>query len=1124
MKTILLLISILFLFLTGCNRHQEQKTTNSFSPRIVESKGYVVPKDSMAEPKVVMAGKPKIIRAGKPQVVLTNTNVFPAGIPKVVLAGKPEIFTPGLDSFLLPKTVPAIDSPYVAGIPEMVLAKDAYIKDNNPQNFSSFTKLQGLKANNIFCIMQDNNGNLWFGTGGGGACRYDGKYFTHFTKKEGMSNHMIRSIIQDKSGNLWFGMWGDGVYRYDGKNFTHFTEKEGLSYETVFSMLQDTDGNIWIGMMNGSISKYDGKSFTQFILKHKPQDQNEYPVTSIVQDKSGNLWFGTLMHGVYCYNGKTFSHFTKKEGLGSDAVYSMLIDKNENIWFGTNHGGACFYDGRSFIHFSDKEGLGNCNINDIIEDKSGNLWFGSDDCGVIRFDGTSFTHFTEKEGLGNNSVYSLFQDRSGNIWIGGCGSGVSRYNGRIFTHFTEKEGLSDKRVLNILQEKDGNLWFGTWNGGANRYDGKSFTRFTKKEGLSDELITCMFKDKKGNIWFATWGKGVICYDGKSFLHYTEKEGLAGNYMMSIIEDKSENIWFGSDGNGESRYDGKSFTCFGIKEGLSNDGIMCAFKDKSENLWFGTARGGVNRYDGKSFTQFTEKEGLSTNWVNCLIQDNSGNMWFGTRGGGVCRYDGKSFMHFTEKEGLCDNEVNSILQDKRGTLWFGTPFGLSKLSDDYMMKLAKASENGNTDQPVIFKNYTYEDGFLGISCFPKSIFEDNKGTIWIGTNDRLTAYHPGGDEPDTIAPNIQITGIQLFNEKIAWLDLYKKKDSGLVLGNGVHISNIKFDSLSKWYSLPENLSLAYNNNYVTFNFIGITQIQSHKVKYKFKLEGLDENWSSLTTHTEAPYGNLPHGTYTFKVKSVNSEGYWSKEFKYTFTIRPPWWKTWWAYTGYMLLIMAGMWAVIYSIIEYQRKKIRLIVNERNRIARELHDDIGAELNRITMVSQFLYKKTIMDEDMQEKLRYISEAGKKVLGSIGEIIWTMNPQKDNLDSLLAYIRRFVTEYLETNGIDVNIEFPDDIPANEISDEYRRNLFLVVKEAIANISKYSKATTVLLSMNIREKLADFEISDNGIGFSVKEKQEWGNGLRNMNQRMKDIGGNFHISSDQNQGTLIRLTFPVR
>jgi len=1120
MRTLVLLTALILIVLVACDRQNEEKNQKIVSPRVVEANGYVVPEDSIESPKVIPAGKPRIRKAGTPNVALTNTNVVPAGLPKVVLAGNPQIYIPEKDSIFLPKTVPAIDKPFPVGTPEMALVKDAKTKDHNPQNFSSFTKLQGLNHNNIFCIIQDDNGNLWFGTGGGGASRYDGKYFTHFTKKEGLSNDLIAEIIQDKNGNLWFGTWGGGVCRYDGRNISQFTVNEGLSYDVVLSLFEDKRGNIWVGMMDGSVCKYDGKSFTQFSVKY---GVNEYPVNSILQDKSEDLWFGTLGNGVYCYNGKSLRHFTKNEGLSSNDVHCMLLDKTGNIWFGMESG-VCLYDGKSFKHFTAKEGLSNYRVRCIMQEKSGNLWFGTDGDGVFFYNGSSFTHFTESEGLGNNSVYSLFEDRCGNIWIGGNGSGVSRYYGRSFTHYTEREGLSDRRVLGIIQDKSGALWFGTWSGGVNRYDGKSFTHYTQKEGFSNNLITYIFQDKTGNLWFGTYAGGVICYDGKSFLHFTEEEGMCYNWVESIMDDKDGNLWFATDGGGVCRYDGKYFTCISENEGLSFNGVLCEFKDRSGNLWFGTSRGGLNRYDGKSFTHFTSKEGLSNDFVTTIIQDRIGNMWFGTNGGGACRYDGKSFMYFTEKEGLPSNKIQSILQDNRGNLWFGTPNGLSKLPDNYRMKLLKASENGGTEQPVLFKNYLYEDGFLGIGCFHKSIYEDTDGTIWIGTNDRLTAYHPEGDEPDTIAPNIQMTGLQLFNEDIAWHHLAKNKDTSLILGNGVKISNFAFDSISKHYFLPERLSLAYNNNYLTFTFIGITLKQSSQVKYKFKLEGLDENWSAPSTRTEAPYGNIPPGSYTFKVKAMNSEGYWSEEFNFSFTIRPPWWKTWWAYTGYILIILGGIGTVIYSIFENQRKKIRLIITERNRIARELHDDIGAELTRITILSQSLHKNPNVGDDIREKLRKISETGKKVLGSIGEIIWTMNPQKDNLDGLAAYIRRFVTEYFETNDIDLNIEFPNEIPPKSISDEYRRNVFLVIKEAASNITKYSKATHVKLTMNVDEKSASFEISDDGTGFSVREKENWGNGLRNMHQRMKDIGGTFLITSETDHGTFIRMTFPVR
>jgi ligand-binding sensor domain-containing protein/two-component sensor histidine kinase len=1113
-----LFISLSFLFLSSCNRRQEQKTAHIYSPKVVEAKGYVMSYDSIAEPTVVSAGKPRVVKAGKPKVVLTNTNVHPAGAPEVVMAGIPKISAPGKDSFLLPKTVTAIDSPFVAGIPEIVEARDAHAKDINPCNFSTFNTFEGLRHGIIQCIKQDRSGNLWFGTGGGGACRYDGKYFTHYTEKEGLSNPIVTDILQDKSGTFWFATWGGGVNRYDGKFMTHFTTKEGLSDDIVLTVFQDKRGDIWFGTLDEELNKYDGKTFTHY---SKKEGMGHNATTGIIQDTSENLWFATWGGGVDCYNGKSFTHITEKEGLGNNKIRSIYMDDTGALWFGKNGGGLSRYDGKFFTNLSEKQGMRNSNITSIIQDKNKNFWLGTMSGGTM-YDGHSFTDFTEKEGLSNYS-HEIFQDRTGNFWFGGEGSGMSRWDGKIFTHFTKNEGLSDNRVLSILQDRSGILWFGTWAGGVNCYDGKSFKHYTQKEGFSNTMIVGITQVKNGDIWFSS-GEGAICYNGTSFLHFTEEQGLPCNYVEKIIEDNIGNLWFVTDCGGVCRYDGKSFTHYTDRQGMSSNGVINGLQDKKGNLWFSAGRSGVNRFDGKSFTRFSEKEGLSNNMIVSLFEDKDGILWFGSRGGGVNRYDGKSFMIFTEKEGLCSNIVNSIIQDKSGNLWFGTASGLSMLSADYMLKLFKPINGLSTKQPVLFKNFTYEDGFLGTGCYSNALYEDNQGDIWIGATDRLTAYHPEGDEPDTIPPNAQLTRIQLFNENIPWLDLEKNRDTSFLLGNGVRFSNFMFDSISPWYYLPVNLSLAWNNNYLTFNFIGITLKRSKKVKYQYKLDGFDENWSAPASRTEAPYGNIPHGAYTFKVRAMNSEGYWSKEFNYTFTIRPPWWKTWWAYTGYILLFIAAIGAVIYSVIEFQRRKIRLIVHERNRIARELHDDIGAELNRITIVSQLLQKQTNKDDEKHEKLRYISEAGKKVLGSIGEIIWTMNPQKDNLDSLLAYIRRFVTEYLETNGIDVYIEFPDEIPANVVSEEYRRNLFLVVKEATSNISKYSKATSVRLSMNIRERMADFEISDNGTGFSVREKQYWGNGLRNMNQRMKDIGGDFQISSGQSQGTLIRLTFPVR
>ncbi|MDB5284870.1 MAG: adenylate/guanylate cyclase [Bacteroidota bacterium] len=921
---------ILLLF-SACNHQQEKSKQHTFGPKVVEAKGYVVPLNDLAPPVVELINESKLKRvaAGIPKGVATSTNVHLIGYPTVDAAVASAVYTPGHDSILAPVVINAVDSPFAAGIPQIVTAKDAAIKDQNPENFSSFGKLQGLKGSAVRCQLRDRSGNLWFGTDGG-VSKYDGKSFTHFTEKEGLSNNVVWSILEDKNGNLWFGTFS-GVSKYDGKSFTRFAGKEGLA-SGVCSIVEDKNGNFWFGTAGSGAVKYDGKTFTQFT---RQQGLSNNYVSCVLEDKKGNLWFGTNGGGVSKYDGKAFIHFTEDEGLSNNFVSTIYEDKNGNIWFGT-YGGASKYDGKAFTQFTEEEGLSNDNVLSILEDKSGNLWFGTNSGGVSKYDGKSFTHYTEKEGLIQNTVWSILEDASRNLWFG-TGGGVSKFNGKTFTHFTEKEGLGNNVVWGILKDKYDNLWFGTDGGGVSKYDGKSFLRYTEKEGLSDNVVFTILQDKNENIWFGTAGSGVARFDGRSFTHFTKIDGLGNNYVHSILQDRSGNIWFGT-GEGVAKYDGKSFTRFSKKQGLTDNSVLSMIEDKTGNIWFGTDGDGAIKYDGKNFVRFTDKEGLSNNTVLCMLEDKSGNIWFGTEGGGVCKYDEKTFTHFTEKEGLSNDGVCSILQDKSGTLWFGTRFGLGALTPSKFAEVSEKIESNTVNEgDVFFKSYTYEDGFSGNGCNDHSICEAANGTIWIGADNRLSAYHPEGDLPDTIAPNIQLTSLELYSENISWQNLLsggRARDTSILLGNGVSIGSFEFDDVSKWYGLPQHLSLNYNNNYLTFNFIGITQKGPKKVRYKYKLEGIDDNWSALSDRTEAPYGNLPNGTYTFKVKAMNGEGYWSNEFDYTFTIRPPWWKTWWFRSLAALLVVS----LIFLYIKWRERSLR----ETQKILERTVDERTAEV--------------------------------------------------------------------------------------------------------------------------------------------------------------------------------------
>lgn len=990
MKLKLLLHFLLIIFFFSCNK--QNKKTNAHIIKVFEAKGYLVPKDSISDSEIISVDKSKLkkIPIGKLTIVPTNTNIHFVGKAKIMKLGKPYYCFPGRGRFKLPKKVAAIKHSVIAGIPEVVIAKDAYTKDQNPQNFSSFSKLQGLTHTNINYLCEDRSGNLWFGTGGGGISRYDGNTFTHFTEKEGLTNNFVTYILQDKSGNLWIGTESGGVSKYDGIRFTNFTQKEGLTNNFVTSIIEDKLGNMWFGSRGGGLSKYDGITFTHFTEKEGLV--NNF-ISSILEDKNGNIWIASKEGGISKFDGKSFMNYTKTEGLLTNNITSVFQDKDGYIWFGTNGFGVIKYNGANFTNYTDKEGLSNNYVTSILQDKSGELWFGTNGGGASKFDNNTFTHFTEKEGLNNNIIRHIIQDKNGILWFAKGGGGVSKYNSQSFKHFTEKEGLSNSTVLSILEDISGKIWLGTEGGGVSMYDGISFTHFTFKDGLSDNIVYSIVQDNLGNLWFGT-SAGVTKYDGKSFTQFENIEGLSNNTVYSILKDNHGYLWFGTDGGGVFMYDGKFFKNYTTKQGLSSNIVRIIFQDSFTNIWFGTYGGGLTKYDGKSFTHFKEKHGIPNDYVRSIIQDKFGNLWFGGLGfNGITLFNGKTFLSFTEKEGLSNNVVCSIITDKSGNIWCGNRFGLSKLSVENLEKIDNKVKNNSTiESNLYFESFTYDDGFLGVGCNSNASYITNDEILWVGANDRLTTYNSVKDSnvADTISPNIQLTSIELFNENIPWVNLvssyfgslFGTKDTTLVLDNGVSINSFRFDNLTNWYYLPEHLSLAYNNNYLTFNFIGITTMRPKKVKYQYILEGFDENWSTITNKTSVPYGNLPNGSYTFKVKSMNGKGYWSSPLEYKFIIRPPFWHTWWFRTLIVLLIISTIWYYIKSrekkLVD-EKEKLEKTVEERTaevveekkvveiqkHLLEEKHKEITDSINYAERIQRsFLATKEVLDENLNE----------------------------------------------------------------------------------------------------------------------------------------------------------------
>ncbi len=911
---------------------QNPTLTAAPSPEKAIDTGQFIPcKTLNTNGEVVAAGNPKVVKASNPTITKGFNNTHPVSKLKPMQPSSGTDFT----SELKPITNSTNPTKTTMISPKTTVAGSPGMREQNPIGFQFYDIAQGLSSSYLRCMLEDKNGNIWFGTGGGGVCKYDGLEFMQYAEPQGLPNNFVVSMIESQNGDLWFGTDGGGACRFDGNSFYTLSEKEGLPNNAVWSILEDKAGNIWIGTAGGGLAKYDGKSITVF------NKDNGFPtnyVISLALDRDGNVWMGSYGDGVIRYDGNRFTVFTEEDGLSNGNVTCIMQEKNGGIWFGTDGGGASCFDGQRFSQLTTENGLTNNSINAIAQDNSGLIWFATSGSGICSFDGTSITCYTETEGLSNNRVLSLLQDRNDDLWIGTDGHGVTKFDRSCFMHFTKNEGLPVNVIYKTMEDHNHNLWFGTNGGGVSRFDGKNYFTYTEDEGLSGNRVWSLLEDHENNMWFGTNGEGACKFDGQNFYHYTEGEGLSGNIIYCMLEDCHHNIWFGTNGGGMCCFDGKSFTHFTKKEGFNFDIVYAIFEDKDANLWFATDGGGACKFDGKTFSYFTKEQGLASNVIYSIFQDNYKNIWFGTDENGISRYDGKKFTTFSEKDGLTNNRVWSITQDNQHNIWLGTESGLTKIN---------CRNNNETPE---FTAFNMSDGFLGNDNLQNSAFLDSKGFIWWGTGKMLTRYDPTRDISDQNGPLMHLKNIKLHFEEVPWIHLK--------LHNQIGFDGITFSKLQQWYPIPENLKLDYFQNHLSFNFVGINYKSQNKILYSYTLEGLEDKWTPMTSNTEAVFGNLPPGKFIFKMKAINKDKIWSKVYSYPFSISPPWWQTWWFRLSILIIGITGFIVFLHirmASFRKRQKELEEIVEQRT--AEVVQQRVLVEEKQKEIVDSINYAKRI-----------------------------------------------------------------------------------------------------------------------------------------------------------------------
>lgn len=774
---------------------------------------------------------------------------------------------------------------------------------------------EGLSQSVVNCAVQDNEGVFWIGTMSG-ITRYNGKEFRVFMKEDGLAENWITSALKDKNGNLWFGHWGGGVSFYDKqiKVFKDLQLERFSNFKSINSMIEDKNGDIWFGTNGAGVFKYEFETNNVISFSESEGFQSEI-VKTMCLDGRGNIWFGTNK-GIAVYRAakklddkNAFMLLSSSDGLASDQVTSLFTLSNNTVVVGTEFSGLTLISNTADLSNLKYQNLNTGNgmlSNEVLcvfgEDEE-NLWIGTRDQGVIRYNTKNATYrqLSTKQGLNYFKVNVIFSGREKNIWIG-TDLGLNLFRGDGFLIFDERDGILNNVVWDITEDSQNRLLLAT-NQGLSRVkfiqnkagytERLEVKNFTKKEGLSNNIVLSVFVDSEGDVWCGTGFGGISVISGAGdqvTKVYDSTRGLSSNTIYSVCQDNDGFIWAGTN-KGVTKINKKSniIQNYTSADGLGGDNIYKVYKDSKGILWFASIGGYLSRYEGGAFTRIDSTYKLNQKFITSIAEDSKGNIWFGAYGGGIYKFDGKTFINYTTDDGLSSNSPYSLIADELNQLWIGTSQGIDKLNLDEMS----------------IKNYRESEGFLGIEPNPNSVCKDHLGNIWFGT----------------------IMGAVKFDLAQSKINPFQP----VTLVEGLHINHEPF-------AFPEDHEFAYDENHMTFEFVGVSLTNPRHVQYKYMLEGFDHDWSPVTKANDVIYSNVLPGTYTFKVMASNNDGVWNElPTSYTFTVNPPFWKTWWFFT----LSAISALAIIYFIFQMRVKNLVAAKQKLERLVEERTMEIAAK---------------------------------------------------------------------------------------------------------------------------------------------------------------------------------------
>jgi len=922
---------------------------------------------------------------------------------------------------------------------------------------------------------------------------------------------------------------------------TAWSTADGLPQSSVIALTQTRDGWLWLGTLNG-LARFDGDAFTPFNVNNTPGLPSDR-VVFLFEDSHANLWAGTDDGGLCLLQNGAVKNFDTR-GAGGKIIYASE-DETGKIWFCSINGKFfSVVDGQLdlspakvpeqlyyrvfYLRFAGKNGVvwhlqdgrvqkfrGEVLENDfgptpwqysqitavfnlaggsvripfdpdvtaVCEDRDGNLVVGTHDSGVYWFDaGGNASHILTGRGQSQNGVLSLICDREGNLWVGTDGDGLERVSKKTFS---KPANLPEGVAKSVAQDANGGIWV-TYNAHGLVY---SLTNSAKAFGIGiGSNAWSVLVDKNQNVWAGTSGEGLFRFDGATFQPVFQAANI-GPKIFSQFQTRDGTVWFGGQ-NGLASFNGADWKIYSTADDLPSYPIHALAEDANTNLFIGTDGGGVFSMSAGKISSIN----APVKDVSCLLVDHDGILWAGTSGHGLARFSGGQWTAFSAADGLASDDIGYLIDDDLGNLWLGSYEGLVRVD-----KKSLADFAAGVVKKISCRTFLTRECSAGAQ---PAALRTGDGQLLFPTIEGVVAVNPADLPRNTNPPPVVVESVLV--------------DGVPVNGDAVTLT-------------PENEQLEIHFTALNFSAPKGAQFGAH---FKYQLEGRDQKPTDIGSERVAHFSKLAPGNYTFRVTACNEDGVWNDAgATLVVTVQPPFWRKPGFIAVCVLIFIGALAGIIYLVSTGQLKRQlraarqkEIIEHERARIARDLHDQLGANLTQITLLGEMAELDKTEPAEVEQHAQQICETARETTRALDEIVWAVNPSNDTLEGLTNYACKYAQDYFALAGISYRAELPADLPPTPIPPEVRHNVFLAFKEAVNNVVKHARASEARVKLQLKADKFILSVTDNGRGLGDLSAKSLRNGLKNMRKRLADVRGEFEIVAGENGGTIARFTVPLK